>query len=147
MVNIKFDKILEEFREDDSSSSWNVVKNFKVTIPWEILADTIYSQWIFLYNDTDEDLIINNVNVRVAWASNWTCSVNLYKSSWVDADWINTNAVALFTNPIALGTTYLSATNAPNITTIEPWKFVSLRITESTWSTLASDMQVTINYN
>lgn len=146
MVNIKFDKILEEFREEDSSSGY-LWEKFKITIPWEILADTTYSQWIFLYNDTDTDFTINNVNVRVAWASNWTCSINLYKSSWTNADWINTNAVALFTNPIALGTTYLSGTNVPNIVTIEPWRFVSLRVTDSTWTTLASDMQVTINYN
>lgn len=125
-----------------SAWSW-ILKEHKTTIPWEVLTDTLNYQWLYLY--CNKSITITNVDI-VVWKNAWTSlKVNLFKSSWVDSDWINTNATKIFTNDISLWTTYKSLNNIPNVANIEAWRYVSLRIMETLW-TYATDLQLIITY-
>jgi hypothetical protein len=136
---------------DDNAWWGGWVTPFRITIPWEIIADTANYQWLFFYNNSWATRTISDVDIAVGKARAWTwraCAVNLYKSSWTRADWINTNAVKLFTTAIDLWTWYTSLNNVPNTTTVESGKWLSLRITSSAWATnKASNLQVVITYS
>lgn len=132
-----------------SASGW--ITPIRITIPWELIADTWFSQWLYWYNDTWATITISNVAFTVSKAAAWSwasCAFNIYKSSWTAADWINTNAVALFTTAVDLTTNYISLTNTPNTTTVESGRYVSLRITASAWATnKANNAQIIITYS
>lgn len=122
----------------------------RITIPWEQILDASNYQGMYYYNDTWSTITISNVAVVVWVAAAWAWaafSVNVYKSSWSDADWLNTNAVNLFSSAIALTTSYTSLTNVPDTTTVEAGRYITLRVTASAWATnKASDCQVIITY-
>lgn len=128
--------------------NYNILANkpIRIRVPWELVQDTTNSQGIFWRNTTGSTITISNVAVWVATAAGTTCSVNIYKSSGTAADWLNTNAVALFSSAIALGTWYTSDTNAPNTATVEAWRWVTLRVTSSTGTPKASDLEAVITY-
>jgi hypothetical protein len=93
---------------------------------------------------------ISNVSFNVSDNASWTwaaAAYNVYKSSGTATDWINTNAVNLFTSAVDLWTTYESLTNTPNTTTVENGKWLSVRCTSSAWATKkASNAQIIITY-
>ena len=126
-------------------------KEIRITIPWEQVSDTSNYQWLYWKNTTGTTITIGNVAICVGKAASWSgaaCSINLYKSSGTVSDWINTNAVALFSSDIALWTSNDSLNNKPTITTVENGKWVSLRVTASAWATnKASDLQCIIMYS
>lgn len=130
---------------------WVSAKQIRITIPWELIADTSNYQWLFWYNDTWATITISNVAFTVAKAAAWTwaaAAFNVYKSSGTAADGINTNAVNLFTSAVDLTTSYTSLTNTPNTTTVESGRYVSLRVTSSAGATnKANDAQVIITYS
>lgn len=132
-------------------SWWGWTTPFRITIPWEQIADTSNYQGLYFYNNTGATITISNVAFAVWKAAAWTwaaCAFNLYKSSGTAADWLNTNAVALFTTAVDLWTWYTSLTNTPNTTTVENWRWITLRITSSAGSTnKASDAQCIITYS
>lgn len=104
------------------STWWGWPQKLRITIPWELIADTSNYQWLYFKNESGASWTISNVAIAVWINASWTwaaCAVNLYKSSWTDTDWINTNAVNLFTTAVDLWATYSSLTNTPNTTTIE----------------------------
>jgi hypothetical protein len=123
----------------------------RITIPWEQIADTANYQGLYWYNNTGATITISNVAIAVWKAAAWTgaaCAINLYKSSWTAADWLNTNAVALFSSAVNLWTWYTSLTNVPNTTTVENGRWITLRCTSSAWATNKwSDAQVIISYS
>lgn len=123
-------------------------QKLRITIPWELIADTSNYQWLYFKNESGASWTISNVAIAVWINASWTwaaCAVNLYKSSWTEADWINTSATNLFTTAVDLWTSYSSLTNTPNTTTVEDGRWLSLRITSSAWATRRwSDMQVVI---
>lgn len=123
-------------------------QKLRITIPWEIIADTSNYQWLYFKNESGASWTISNVAIAVWVNAAWTwaaCAVNLYKSSWTETNWINKSATNLFTTAVNLWTTYSSLTNVPNTTTVEDGRWLSLRITSSAWATRrASDMQVII---
>lgn len=135
--------------------SWDLVvwwaKQHRITIPWEQVQDTASYQGLYFYNDTGATITISNVAVAVGKAAAWSWaaySVNIYKSSWTAADWLNTSAVALFSSAIALTTSYTSLTNTPDTTTVESGRWVTMRITSSAGATnKASDAQIIITYS
>jgi len=133
-----------------NGSGWSSTKQHRITIPWEQVQDTANYQGLYLYNDTGATITISNVAVAVGRAAAWSWaaySVNIYKSSWTAADWLNTNAVALFSSAIALTTSYTSLTNTPNTTTVESWRWVTMRVTSSAGATnKAWDAQIIITY-
>ena len=121
--------------------SWPV--QHRITIPWEQVADTANYQWLYWYNDTWVTKTISNVAFAVGKAA----AYNIYKSSWTAADWLNTNAVALFSSAVNLWTWYTSLTNTPNTATVEAGRWVTLRCTSSAWATnRASDLQCIITF-
>lgn len=130
------------------NATWGWPQKLRITIPWELIADTSNYQWLYFKNESGASWTISNVAIAVWINASWTwaaCAVNLYKSSWTEADWINTSATNLFTTAVDLWTTYSSLTNTPNTTTVENGRWLSLRITSSAWATRrASDMQVII---
>lgn len=125
-------------------------KEIRITIPGEIIADTTYQQWLFFYNNTGTTITISNVAFTVSKAATWAgsvCAFNIYKSSGTAADWLDTNAVNLFTSAVDLTTNYTSLTNVPNTTTVESGRYVSVRVTSSAWATnKASNAQIIITY-
>lgn len=130
---------------------WNTTKEFRITIPWELIADTSNYQGLYFRNTSWASWTISNVAIAVWINASWTwaaCAVNIYKSSWTNVDWINTNAVNLFTTAVDLWTWYESLTNTPNTTTVESWRWLSLRVTSSAWATnKSSDLQCIITYS
>lgn len=126
--------------------SWQIKKHI-ITLPEEVTSNINYHQWLWLYCK-------NNINIQsvdiIVWStpSWWTPSLkcNIYKSSWVLADGLDNNAIKLFTNDLNVWTNYNLLNNVPNINVVESWKYLTLRITESTWTILASDLQVIITY-
>lgn len=134
------------------NASWSNTKQHRITIPGEQIADTSNYQGLYFYNDTWTTITISNVAIAVWKAAAWSgaaCAINLYKSSWTASDWLNTSAINLFTTAVDLWTWYTSLTNVPNITTVEAWRWVTLRITSSAGATnkdKASDLQVIITY-
>ena len=122
------------------------VEPIRIRVPWELVQDTSNSQGVFWRNTSWSTITISNVAVWVGTAAGTTCSVNIYKSSGTAADWLNTNAVNLFTSAIALGTGYTSDTNVPNTTTVENGRWVTLRVTSSTGTPKASDLEAIITY-
>lgn len=135
--------------------SWDIVvvttKQHRITIPGEQIADTSNYQWLYFYNDTGATITISNVAFAVWKAAAWSwaaCACNIYKSSWTAADWLNTNAVNLFTTAVDLWTWYTSLTNVPNTATVENGRWVTLRVTSSAGSTnRSSDLQCIITYS
>lgn len=134
-----------------ANRSWTISsapKEFRITIPWELVADTSNYQWMYFKNTSGASWTISNVAIAVgkAAAGTWAAAaVNLYKSSGTNSDGINTSAVNLFTSAIDLWTGYTSLTNVPNTTTVEDWRWLSLRVTSSAGATnKASDLQVII---
>lgn len=131
-------------------TSSSLIKQIRITVPWEQVADTSNYQWLYWKNTIGATVTISNVAVCVAKAAAWAgaaCSVNVYKSSGTASDWINTSAVALFSSAIALWTSNDSLTNVPTTTTVENGKRISLRVTASAWGTnKASDLQCIITY-
>ena len=125
-------------------------KEIRIRVPWQLIADTSNFQWLYWRNTTGATITVTNVAVWVGTAAAWAwaaCSVNVYKSSGTAADWLNTNAVNLFTSAIALTTSYTSDTNAPNTATVEAGRWVTLRITASAGATnFASDLEAVITY-
>ena len=108
----------------DDNAGWGGwwPQKLRITIPWELIADTSNYQWLYFKNESGASWTISNVAIAVWINASWTqaaCAVNLYKSSATEADWINTNAVNLFTTAVNLWTSYSSLTNTPNTTTIE----------------------------
>ena len=134
-----------------NGSGWSSTKQHRITIPWEQVQDTSNYQGLYLYNDTGATITISNVAVAVGKAAAWSWaaySVNVYKSSGTAADWLNTNAVALFSSAIALTTSYTSLTNVPNTTTVESGRWITMRVTSSAGATnKASDAQIIITYS
>lgn len=137
--------------------SWNISISgggsntpIRITIPWEQIADISNYQWLYWYNNTWATITISNVAFAVWTNASWSwaaCAYNLYKSSGTASNGLNTNAVALFTTAVDLTTNYTSLTNVPNTTTVENWRWITLRCTSSAWATnRASDMQCIINY-
>ncbi len=136
--NAIYDKI------ETMGGAW--AKEFRITIPGEVVQDSSNAQWLYFLNSSGSSRTISNVAVKVATAAGTTCSVNVYKSSGTDADWLNTSAVNLFTSAIALGTGYSSLTNAPNTATVENGRWLNVRVTSSTGTPKASDLQIVITY-
>ena len=132
------------------NASVSGAKEIRITIPWEIIADTTYQQWLFFYNNTGATITISNIAFTVSKAAAWAgaaCAFNVYKSSGTAADWLDTNAVNLFTSAVNLTTNYTSLTNVPNTTTVESGRYVSIRVTSSAWATnKASNAQIIITY-
>lgn len=126
-------------------------KEFRITIPWQLTADINNYQWLYFKNTSGATWTISNVAVSVATAAAWSgaaCSVNVYKSSGTDANWINTSAVALFSSAIALWTSYNSLTNTPTTTTVENGRWLSIRLTSiGGATTLPSNLQCIITYS
>lgn len=118
-------------------------KQFRISIPWELVADTAGYQGLFWYNDTGASVTISNVAVVVAKAGT-TCSVNVYKSSGTASDGIDTSAVNLFTSAIALGSGYTSLSNTPNTTTVESGRWVSARVTAVAGA--PANLQIIVTY-
>ena len=138
----------KKYVDDNAGWGWWWPEKLRITIPWELIADTANYQWLYFKNESWASWTISNVAIAV-WinaSGTWSaCAINLYKSSWSESDWINTSATALFTSAVDLGTTYSSLTNTPNTTTVENGRWLSLRVTSSAWATRrASDMQVII---
>lgn len=132
------------------SASWSSGTKHKITIPWQVVLDANNYQGLYLYNDTGATITITNVDIAVgiAAAGSWAaCTVQLYKSSGTAADGLNTNAVALFSSAIALGSANTSLNNVPNTATVESGRWVTLRVTASAGATnFASDLQCIITY-
>lgn len=126
-------------------------KEIRIRIPWELVADTTSYQWVFWKNNTWATITISNVSFQVALAASWgwaAAAFNIYKSNGTATNGINTSAVNLFTSAVDLTTNYESLTNVPNTTTVEIWRWVSLRVTSSAWATTkASDAEVIISYS
>lgn len=133
------------------NAAWWWVNEIRIRIPWEIITDSSNYQWVFWQNNTWNSITISNVRFEVAIAAAWTwaaAAFNIYKSSWTAADWINTNAVALFNSAVNLTTNNLSATNVPDTTTVESNRWISLRCTSSDGATnKASDCEIIITYS
>lgn len=133
-----------------ATPSWSSTKELRITIPWEQIADTSAYQGLYFKNTSWATWTISNVavSVAIAAAGSWAaCSVNVYKSSGTASDGINTSAVALFSSAIALWTGNDALTNVPTTTTVENWRWLSLRVTSSAWATnRAQDLQVIITY-
>jgi len=134
----------------NATGGWSTTLKHKITIPWEQIADTANYQGLYFYNDTGATITISNVAFIVWTAAAWSgaaCAFNIYKSSWTAADWLNTNAVNLFTSAVDLTTNYVSATNTPNTTTVEAGRWITVRVTSSAWATTkASNAQIIITY-
>lgn len=130
---------------------WGGTQKIRITIPGEIITDTSVQQWFYFYNDTGATITISNVAFTVSKAAAWTwagCAFNIYKSSGTSSDWIDTNAVNLFTSAVNLTTNYTSLTNTPNTTTVENGRYVSARVTSSAGATnKASNAQIIISYS
>lgn len=130
--------------------SGNLLPQHRVTIPWEIIADTSNYQWLYRYNNTGATVTISNIAFAVWSAAAWTgaaCAFNVYKSSGTAVDWLNTNAVALFTTAVNLWTGYTSLTNVPNTATVENGRRITVRVTSSAGATnRASNAQVIISF-
>lgn len=122
----------------------------RITVPWEQVIDASNYQWMYYYNDTGATITISNVWVVVwvaAAGAGAALSINVYKSSWTEAEWLNTNAVNLFSSAIALTTSYTSLTNVPDTATVESGRYITMRVTASAGATnKASDLQVIITY-
>ena len=127
--------------------AWGAPKQFRITIPWELVADTSNYQGLYFRNTSWASWTITNVYAVVWKAAAWTwaaAAFNLYKSSWTNSDGINTSATNLFTSAVDLGTWYTSS-STPNTTTVEDGRWLSLRVTSSAGATnKASDLQVII---
>lgn len=146
----KLDNTGTKYLRDDGTwqtvTSW-APKQFRITIPWEIVADTSNYQWLYFRNTSWASWTITNVYAAVGKAAAWTgaaAAFNLYKSSGTNSDGINTSATNLFTSAVDLGTWYTSS-STPNTTTVEDGRWLSLRVTSSAGATnKASDLQVII---
>lgn len=129
-------------------AGWSTSQTLRITIPWDFTANTTGYQWLYFRNTSWVNWTISNVSVSVWVNASWgtpDCSVQLYKSSWTLADGVNTNAVALFSSNISLGTNYESLTNVPNVTTVENGRWLSMRIMTNTGTTRrAADLQLII---
>ncbi len=123
----------------------------RIRIPGEMVADTANYQGVFWRNTTGSTITISNVKIGVAIAAAWSgaaAAFNVYKSSGTAADWINTNAVNLFTSAVDLWTANTDDTNVPNTTTVEDGRWISLRCTSSAGATnKASDAEIVIAYS
>lgn len=137
--------ILGTIVNDLNWSSINVKKQ-PIIIRWEVLADVNYSQWIYLYNHLNTNMIIDNIEVVVWNSTDWNLKLNLYKSSWVNWDWIDNNSTKICTNDINLSNWVYKINTIPDINILEPWKYLSLRITEATGTVLANDLTCIITY-
>ena len=139
----------KKYVDDNAWGGWWPIQH-RITIPWEQVADTANYQGLYWYNDTWVTKTISNVAFAVGKAAAWSWAAvayNIYKSSGTAADWLNTNAVALFSSAVNLWTWYTSLTNTPNTTTVEAGRWVTLRCTSSAWSTnRASDLQCIITF-
>jgi hypothetical protein len=146
---VNWTSLLWSWNIEISGGGWWPIQH-RITIPWEQVADTANYQGLYWYNDTWVTKTISNVAFAVWKAAAWTwaaAAYNIYKSSGTEADWLNTNAVALFSSAVNLWTWYTSLTNTPNTTTVEAGRWVSLRCTSSAWSTnRASDLQCIITF-
>ena len=105
---------------------------------------------MYFYNDTGSAITISNVSFNVATAAAGTgaaAGFNIYKSSGIPADGLDTNAVALFASAVDLGATNNSVTNVPTITTVEAGRWISVRCTSSAGATnKAQNAQIIITY-
>lgn len=132
-------------------SGGSSTKQHRITIPGELIADTSNYQGLYFYNDTGATITISNVAFAVWTVASWSWAAlacNIYKSSWTASDWLNTNAVNLFTSAVSLWTSYTSLTNVPNTTTVENGRWVTLRVTSSAGATTrASNLQAIISYS
>ena len=133
-----------------NGGTWQTTNEIRIRIPWELIADTAVQQWVYWRNTTGRTLTISNVEIWVWKAAAWagaSASFNVYKSSWTAADWINTNAVNLFTSAIDLTTWYTDDTNVPNTTTVEAWRWITARILASAGATnKANTAEIIIHY-
>lgn len=128
----------------------NPLQEIRIRIPGQLVADTSNYQWIFFRNTTWRTISISRVSVWVGTAAAWAwaaCSINIYKSSGTASDWLNTNAVALFSSDIALWTSYNSDNNTPTTRTVEAGRWVTLRVRAAAWATtMPADLEAVITY-